>query len=477
MKQTKFTKIITLFAIFLILLNTVSALKISTSEINDVDQGDNVYFDVEIGLSRIDIIQLVNDDIFIRHAKLTITGPNGFYETCFVKDGQLVDCDLDLSVKEVISQNKDQITYQFVWNTLSGIEKGTYNVNGELYLTKTLDAQYSYCDILVGRYQALSSFDHVLLYDSTLDLNNDNIVNLSDLVIFQSNPMYRQDGELFGRFQGFFMLNKEYREYNSMLDLNEDGIINLSDLVLLSQELGNDKLDLNGDGIENLSDIVILAQYFETENLELDWNNDGIVNLSDIILITQYMENGNLELDMNGDDIFNLSDIVIISEIYSNSKISTEYERSLDLDGNGIVNLSDIIILAQNIEGSFELEDLNEDGILDLTETIIAANGINNEEWCAMQLEKIDGLVTIFNSEEQSFEITSRSSNGGSRNHDDDNSAGDDYQDYESGDEYEGTYTPFTETNYLMDNLWSLVFYLIAIIVSFSGIVIVSKKL
>lgn len=481
MKQTKFTKIIALFAIFLILLNTVSALKISTSEPNDAKQGNNVYFDVDIALSREEMIQLTNDDIFIRHTELIITGPNGFSEVCLIKDGQLVDCGLDLEVKEIrspiTSQYRNDIIYQFIWNTPNGIEIGTYDINVELYLAEAINAQYSYCDTLVGRYQALYSFDHFTLYDSTLDLNGDNLVNLEDIATFQSNPTYRQDGELFGRFQGFFMLAEEYRSYNSILDLNGDGIINLSDLVLLSQELGNNKLDLDGNGIENLSDIVLLAQYFETDNLELDWNNDGIVDLVDVVLITQYMETGNLELDMNGDGIFNLSDVVIIAEIYSNPKIPTEYEKSLDLNGDGIVNLSDIVILAQNIQGSFEPEDLNGDGVIDLTETVIAASNAKNEEWCAMQLEKIDGRVTLFNTDEQSFEITERSTSSGSSSGGNSRNYNDDTVDYDSGEEFEGTFTPETESSYVMDSVWMWIFYALAIIVAIFIIVKVVKKL
>ncbi len=479
MKQTKFTKIIALFAIFLILLNSVSALKIETSQPNDAKQGNNVYFDVGIALSREEMIQLTNEDIFIRHTKLTITGPNGFDKTCLIKEGHLIDCDLDLEVKEIRSpttgsQESNDIIYQFSWNTPNGIATGTYNVNLELYLAEAIDAQYSYCDMLVGRYQALVNFDSTTLFDSDLDLNEDGLINLEDLVVFQDNPLYRQDGELFGRFEGYFMLIKEYNSYNPLLDLNGDGIINLSDIVLLAQELENKKLDLNGDGVEDLSDIILLSQHFKEGNLELDWNEDGIVDLSDVVLVVQYVESGNLEFDLNQDGVFDLSDVIIISQSL-NPNFTTEYEKSLDLTGDEILNLSDLAVLAQNIQGSFEPEDLNGDGVIDLTETIIAAGNAKNEEWCAMQLEKIDGRVELFNADEKSFEITKRStggnSGGNSRNYEDE------FVDYDSGEEYEGTYTPENESGYKMNSIWMLIFYVLAIIVAIFIIVKVVKKL
>ena len=42
---------VALIAIFLILLNTVSALNIDILDIGDEEQGDNIYFDVQLALS------------------------------------------------------------------------------------------------------------------------------------------------------------------------------------------------------------------------------------------------------------------------------------------------------------------------------------------------------------------------------------------------------------------------------------------
>ena len=473
MVSTKIKKIASFIAIFLILLNTISALEISTINLNSEKQGDDVYFDVQIDLSDEEVIQLNNENIFIRYGKLIITGPNGFNEICLIENGQITECNLDLSLNEINFQKENEITYQFKWNTPNGIEIGNYNINFEVYLAETIDMPYSSCSVLTGRYEALYGFDHETLYDSVLDLNNDNLVNLADLVIFRSSQDYNTNGELFGRFQGYFMLVEEYKSYNSILDLNGDGIINLTDLILLSQELNSNELDLNGDGVEVLSDIVLLAQYFNTGNLKLDWNGDGIVDITDIILISQDMQNNDISFDTNEDGIFDLSDVVIIAEIYSHPRISTEYETSLDLNGDGIVTLSDIVLLAQNIRGSVNLIDLNSE--IDLTEiTIISlAENSASEEWCTIQLERIDNLFEIYNSEEQSFEITRRYSNGGGNsNHND----YEDEQDYESIDESEGTFTPVSELDYLNENLWPITFYLIAILISFSGIILLSKR-
>lgn len=473
MVSTKTKKIAAFIAIFLILLNTISALEISVTDLNSEKQGDNVYFDVQIDLSDKEAIQLNNENIFIRYGRLTITGPNDFNEICLIENGQITECNLDLSLDEINFQKENKITYQFKWDTPSEIEVGNYYVDFEVYLAETIDMPYSSCNVLTGRYEALYGFDHETLYDSELDLNNDNIVNLEDLIIFESAQEYNTNGELFGRFQGYFRLVEEYKTYNSILDLNGDGIINLSDLTLLSQELNSNELDLNGDGIEDLSDIVLLAQYFETGNLELDWNGDGIVDITDVILMAEDMQNNNISFDTNEDGIFDLSDIVIIAEIYSHPRISTEYETLLDLDGDEIVTLSDIVLLAQNIQNPINLIDSNSE--IDLTEIVIGSLAANSasEGWCTIQLERIDHLFEIYNSEEQSFEITRRNSDN------DENSNNDDYedeQDYESTDETEGTFTPSSELDYLNGNLWPITFYLIAILISLGGIVILSKR-
>ena len=472
MISIKLKKMVALIAIFLILLNTVSALNIDILDIGDEEQGDNIYFDVQLALSYEESIQISNGDLFIRYSKLSITGPSGFEEICLIENGQITECELDISLNEIISFDENKIIYQFGWNTPNSVNVGTYSVDMEVYLAETIDVPYSKCSILTGRYMALYGFNHETLYDPFLDLNEDNLVNLEDLVIFKSSQIYSANGELFGRFQGYFELVGEYAVYNSVLDLNGDRIINFSDLVLLAQELDSDELDLNGDGIEDLSDIILLAQYFETGNLELDWNGDGIVDLTDVVLISQDMQNDST-FDANGDGIFDLTDVVIIAEIYSTPRISTEYEILLDLNGDGIVDLTDIILLSQNIRNPVNYIDLNGDGEIDLTEIVIAAGESENEEWCAIQLERIDNLFEIYNSETQSFNIDESDSSETDISEEDYENV----QNYDSVDNTEETYTPVQELNFVIEDLWPITFYIIAIIISLGGIIILSKRI
>ena len=56
---------VALIAIFLILLNTVSALNIDILDIGDEEQGDNIYFDVQLALSYEESIQISNGDLFL----------------------------------------------------------------------------------------------------------------------------------------------------------------------------------------------------------------------------------------------------------------------------------------------------------------------------------------------------------------------------------------------------------------------------
>ncbi len=472
MISIKLKKIVAIVAIFLILLNTVSALNINIQDINDGEQGDNIYFDVQLLLTYEESIQLNNGDLFIRYGKLTISGPNGFNEICLIEAGQITKCGLDISLNEIISFDENKITYQFDWNAPNDANIGTYNVDMEVYLAETIDMPYSKCSVLTGRYLALYGFNHETLYDPFLDLNDDNLVNLEDLIIFESSQIYSANGELFGRFQGYFMLVEEYATYNSVLDLNGDRIIDFSDLVLLAQELNSNELDLNGDGVEDLSDIVLLAQYFETDNLELDWNGDGVVDITDVVLISQDMQE-DISFDVNGDGIFDLSDIVVIAEIYSTPLISTEYETQLDLNGDEIVDITDIVLLSQNIQNPINYIDLNGDGEIDLTEIVIATEESINENWCTTQLERIDDLFEIHNSETQSFKITEDDSS-------ENNGSGNDYeneQNHDSVDNVEGTYTPIQESDYIDDNLWPITSYLIGILISLGGIVILSKRI
>jgi hypothetical protein len=216
----------------------------------------------------------------------------------------------------------------------------------------------------------------------------------------------------------------------------------------------------------------LLAQYFETGNLELDWNGDGIVDLTDVVLISQDMQNDST-FDANGDGIFDLTDVVIIAEIYSTPRISTEYEILLDLNGDGIVDLTDIILLSQNIRNPVNYIDLNGDGEIDLTEIVIAAGESENEEWCAIQLERIDNLFEIYNSETQSFNIDESDSSETDISEEDYENV----QNYDSVDNTEETYTPVQELNFVIEDLWPITFYIIAIIISLGGIIILSKRI
>ena len=116
---------------------------------------------------------------------------------------------------------------------------------------------------------------------------------------------------------------------------------------------------------------------------------------------------------------------------------------------------------------------MNGDGEIDLTEIVIAAGESENEEWCAIQLERIDNLFEIYNSETQSFNIDESDSSETDISEEDYENV----QNYDSVDNTEETYTPVQELNFVIEDLWPITFYIIAIIISLGGIIILSKRI
>ncbi len=403
----------------------VSALDVSLEDPNNARRGKDVNFGLEIELTQEETYLYESDNFMIKYIELTFEGPKDFEEVCRIENNELKNCDLDLSFSK--SYDSGLITYEFEWDTPSSLKTGDYTVKAKIYATKPLETYgYNSCSVLQGRYQAWYSFEEG--YDASLDLNEDGVINLVDISEFQASSMHRHDGEMFGRFQGFFKLVGEYQSIAG--------------------------IDFYRDGVIDLSDIGLLAQYLDEQNPEVDLNGDGVVNLSDIALIAQALEA---------------------------SRTSSEYEQSLDLNGDGIVNLSDVAILASKIYEGYEgVIDYNGDGVINLIDASIAAQNMYNTEWCTERLEIMDGLSTVVITSEAEFDIKSSSSGRSTSGSNSNEETQQDETINDLGSNEESTqseFTPVEEAEYSLHDMWVVVAYLVGIILALGGIAILSKRL
>ena len=155
-------------------------------------------------------------------------------------------------------------------------------------------------------------------------------------------------------FQGVHA-NIKNGTYDAAFDLDADDAINLSDVVIATA--AQPSADVNGDGVVNLTDVVLAAQcHFEVPQLEQPQiqnpprNNPEINNVAIIppteeqchalIADMEMVQSADHSLpgDLNGDHAVNLTDTVLLAE--------------LDRGGqNGVtdkvINLTDVVLLAQ----------------------------------------------------------------------------------------------------------------------------------
>ena len=276
MKSIK-NKVIFSFLVFTILISSTlaSALDVNLTEPNDPRKGNEVKFKINIDLNMGESILFEQGNFAIKYTDLTFTGPNDYEETCRIKDEEVQDCDLNINFEKEYDAGK--LTYDIEWDTPSNIKRGTYEVTAKVYSSNPFeDYGYNTCEVLIGRYQAWHNFRSQRDYDPELDLNEDGIIDISDIVLFSSGE-YGNSGRLFGRFQGFFRLISDYDSMLNGLDLYEDGVIDLSDIIILSTNIWgeySEVQDFNGDGVIDLSDVIIFSQNIYdqewcTERLEI----------------------------------------------------------------------------------------------------------------------------------------------------------------------------------------------------------------
>ncbi len=233
-------------------------------------------------------------------------------------------------------------------------------------------------------------------------------------------------------FQGV-QFNIKNNTYDPAFDLNGDDAIDLSDVIIASQ--AQPAADANGDGAVNLSDVVLSIQCLNSDpvhqycsslvqniknyqgvkaNIQagtndpaFDLDHNGVIDLSDVIVAT----NAEPSADVNSDGIVNLTDVVLASQCNSqvvspvldqpqivtpprndsddvatttpptqqscdalidNMRLVQNADHSVagDLNGDGITNLSDIVLLAQLDLGG---QNGTSDGVINLTDVVLLA--------------------------------------------------------------------------------------------------------
>ncbi len=164
--------------------------------------------------------------------------------------------------------NAPEITYHIVWHTPGSLNSGNYDVLAKVYAISEDEyydwSPFSYCGVMEGMYiEWLSLNPGGADYDSNLDLNQDGKNDLTDVVIFSQNKdnetWCEENGDcslLYGRFKEFLRVQTEGNVINEDLDLNDDNVVDIDDIILFGQNLDDEswcaaKIALSYEGISH----------------------------------------------------------------------------------------------------------------------------------------------------------------------------------------------------------------------------------
>ena len=227
-------KLFMLILTICILMSPAQALTVELQDVNNERIGDGVELDFEIILNNLEQFMLENDYLKINYVDIILEGPEDFQETCRIYDENNIDCDLDLEV-DIIGT-----TYKIKWDTTSSQEKGTYVAKVKVSVADKYP-QFSYCGIMEGIFNGWYFSQTPGEYDPMLDLDENGVINLSDVVIFSSNPQYQNDSVLFGRFREYWGEIQDIQIIIDILDVYEDGVVDLSDVGVFAQNIDNEE--------------------------------------------------------------------------------------------------------------------------------------------------------------------------------------------------------------------------------------------
>jgi hypothetical protein len=212
----------------------------------------------------------------------------------------------------------------------------------------------------------------------SLDINSDGLINIEDALPID---------DAFNSVKG-------EPNYNPNADLNDDNVVNMSDRMLLCKYFYEHNmpvptmpnlevtpvptaaaeiksLDINQDGSIDLKDMETLDKSFnalpgdQNFNPAADLNSDNFVNMSDRILLMEYLSNNNTPVptmpdiyvtpgptttstatimksfDINGDGYVNMEDLILIDQAFNSIAGDANYNPDCDFNSDNVVNMSD----------------------------------------------------------------------------------------------------------------------------------------
>jgi len=219
----------------------------------------------------------------------------------------------------------------------------------------------------------------------SLDINHDGRINIKDLKVLDKalNTTYKN------------------RKYNPAADLNNNNVINMSDRMILMKYLAEHNIpiptmppifiatpaptsttapavnyDVNQDGSIDAKDIAVIDSLMNTLsgnpdfNPAADLNGDGAINVPDRMLLMGYLSKNNIPVptippisietstpaptsttapavnyDVNQNGSIDAKDIAVIDSLMNTLSGNPNFNPAADLNGDGTINMPDRMLL------------------------------------------------------------------------------------------------------------------------------------
>jgi hypothetical protein len=229
----------------------------------------------------------------------------------------------------------------------------------------------------------------------TADMNNDGLVNATDLGLLSASLCLKGDvnGDSQVNVVDYFYLSNFLFSGGPApvgglctADMNNDGVVDATDLDLLSASLCL-KGDVNGDGSVDISDYFYLSNFLFSGGpapvggpCTADMNNDGVVNATDLDLLSKIVC---LKGDVNGDGVVNDLDVLYLSNFLNNGgPAPVGGPCTADLNGDGLVDNADLRFLTKRVSRATPTPtpapclkgDVNGDGLVNISDYFYLSN-------------------------------------------------------------------------------------------------------
>lgn len=229
-----------------------------------------------------------------------------------IQNWNLLDAEVDLynSYNQLVSTSKLELTdNSYLFKDLNpGAYKIVVSANG--YLTSEMNDVYVKTGF-VSHVQDIEIFGG--------DVNNDGIIDQDDI-----NLLYAHNGETVDNT-------------NIIFDINKDNSINNSDIVIVSQNKG--KVRSISYWKENTEEMDTKSKYPAEIRKKADINRDGIVDKEDMEMLTNYLENGRVFFSIKRSsrkNYFPNKDMLVFINQFDGSFL---YDYAIRDGGTGVDNI------------------------------------------------------------------------------------------------------------------------------------------